>query len=577
MSGLANDIFFSLSKGLKFKAKSNSDAESLFSKEQKILTGKTKARPISESKSLDFFSQPNRSEKKKPNKPKGNKRERSGSINLSKELIEDLTQFDNYRTSEQVVAFRRKLKIKATGSDIPDPIDTFDIRSMVSLATKGHGDRKTENKKRIEEYFSVGKLLLRNIELSQYKEPTPVQMQAIPALLSGRDVLACAPTGSGKTAAFLIPLIMTLRNIKDSKSTTEDKGRVRGLIITPTRELSTQILREFEKLSKGKDFKAFVLSKSLNKKLVSADVIITTPLRLIHFLKTNQLKLDMLEMLILDEADKLFEQGFLKQLDDILLECTSKKTKRGLFSATIPQQIEYFANTILRDPVKVTIGTSNAAAETINQKLVFVGKEDGKLMAMRQIVREGSMKPPCLVFVQSKDRAKELHQEMVHDGLKVDAIHADRSQAQRDLTIKKFRTGEVWILICTDLMGRGIDFKGVRCVINYDLPTSAISYIHRIGRTGRAGRSGEAITFYTIKDIEYLRSIANVMKLSGAKLEEWMSQLKTPSTRKKRKLIKNPSKRKRIATQSVYDRKRLAKKKNIIRQRSKQGKDSKGS
>jgi len=451
---------------------------------------------------------------------------------------------------------------------VPNPIDNFDPKKFATLALEG--SHKTQDQNIRNEYLKIANVLKRNIELSQYKEPTPVQMQTLPAMLHGRDVLACAPTGSGKTAAFLIPLIMRLRsslvNKKKNKKAGSESGDVRGLIIAPTRELAIQILREFEKLSKGKEFHAFVLSKSLTNKKIVADVIITTPLRMIHFLKSKELSLDTVETLILDEADKLFELGFLEQVDEILAACTNKQMQRSLFSATIPQQIEDLAKTILRDPINITIGSSNAAAETINQSLIFVGKEEGKLMAIRQIVQEGLLKPPCLIFVQSKERAKELYQELIYDGIKVDAIHSERTQTQRDQIIKRFRTGNIWVLICTDLMGRGVDFKGVNCVVNYDLPQSAISYIHRIGRTGRAGRKGEAITLYTLDDVEYLRSIANVMKLSGSKLEKWMSDLKKPSTRKKKKLIKNPKKRKRIATTSNFDLKRAAKKKNVIRQ-----------
>ena len=158
------------------------------------------------------------------------------------------------------------------------------------------------------------------------------------------------------------------------------------------------------------------------------------------------------------------------------------------------------AKSVLRNPVRILIGPKNTGARTIDQKLVFVGREEGKLLSIKNLIREG-FKPPALLFVQNKDRAKELYNELMYDGINVGTIHADRTKQQRDDTIKDFRIGKIWVLICTDLMSRGIDFRGVNLVINYDFPQSAVSYIHRIGRTGRAGRAGTAVTLYTERDI----------------------------------------------------------------------------
>lgn len=280
------------------------------------------------------------------------------------------------------------------------------------------------------------------------------------------------------------------------------------------------------------------------------------------------------------EADKLFEQdsgaasltaeqeealgpegvhsrsSFLSQVDEILSECGTAYTQRGggeegsgkaskksskksagaasrsfslqraLFSATIGPFVQELAASFLNNPVEVNIGVVNAGASTIDQRLIFVGREDGKLLAIRQLIQQGELKPPVLLFLQNKERAKELYRELVYEGINIDVIHGDRTQQQREDVIKKFRLGETWVLICTDLMARGIDFKGVKMVINYDLPQSGVAYIHRIGRTGRAGRQGEAITLFTEKDIPNMRSIANVMKLSGCKVPGWLLAVK---------------------------------------------------
>lgn len=202
--------------------------------------------------------------------------------------------------------------------------------------------------------------------------------------------------------------------------------------------------------------------------------------------------------------------------------------QRALFSATITPFVQELSSSFLHDMVSVSVGVDNAGASTIDQRLVFVGREDGKLLGLRQLVQSG-IKPPVLLFVQSKERAKALYSELVYDGINVDAIHADRTPQQREDSIARFRRGETWVLICTDLMARGVDFRGVQMVINYDLPQSAVSYIHRIGRTGRAGCTGQAVTFFTESDIPNIRSIVNVMKLSGSEVPDWLQNVKQVS------------------------------------------------
>jgi ATP-dependent RNA helicase DDX52/ROK1 len=283
-------------------------------------------------------------------------------------------------------------------------------------------------------------------------------------------------------------------------------------------------------------------------------------MRLVSLISAGAVDLSRGQVVVLDEADKLFEidsgkngaadaefadaegkegpnedaavrHAFLNQVDTILAACSWEGDGAGahlhrcLFSATITPFVTEIAAGFLQDPVTISIGKENAAASTINQRLQFVGTEEGKLLAVRQLIQQG-IKPPVLIFLQNKDRAKALFKELIYDGINVDIMHADRTQAQREDVIAKFRSGETWVLICTDLMARGIDFKGVNMVINYDLPTSAVTYIHRIGRTGRAGRTGEAVTLFTEADMPNIRSIANVVKLSGCDVPDWMLKIK---------------------------------------------------
>lgn len=241
-----------------------------------------------------------------------------------------------------------------------------------------------------------------------------------------------------------------------------------------------------------------VLSKATNSRetLKNNDLLITTPLRLVSALQNEHLKLDNVRHLVLDEADKLLELGFLDQIDEILAACSNSKLRKSLFSATIPSGVEELAKSVMKDPIRVVIGQKNAATSSIDQQLLYVGQESGKLIAIRQLIQSG-FRPPVLIFVQSIERAQELFKELIYDGVNVEMIHSERTQQQRDNIVMNFRIGKIWVLISTELMSRGIDFKNVQLVINYDFPQTAASYIHRIGRTGRANQAGKAITYFT--------------------------------------------------------------------------------
>lgn len=289
-----------------------------------------------------------------------------------------------------------------------------------------------------------------------------------------------------------------------------------------------------------------------------------------------------IEWLVLDEADKLFEDGknsFRAQFDKIYAACIHEKKKVGLFSATWTMPVSKWGRKNVKGLHTVSIGQRNSATDLVDQELLFVGNEAGKMIAFRNLLREG-LKPPVLVFVDSKvssnfiripspfkinsvnflqDRAQQLYSELIYDAINVDVIHADRTQQQRDNVVKAFREGKVWVLICTELIGRGIDFLGVNLVVNYDFPSSAISYIHRIGRTGRAGRKGKAVTYFTQDDKPKLRSIANIMQNSGCKVPEFMLTIKKQSKKARRQLEKTVPKRDDIAVKmpnQIFKKKR---------------------
>ncbi|KAJ3388778.1 RNA-dependent ATPase rok1 [Lobulomyces angularis] len=546
------DIFKILGAGAKFDRKRfNSDVQ-IF-KPSTIETSKNLESKISIPENnieiateLDFFSvNENSIEEPKLKKPKlmeGTNDFSEVAENNADEICTPLITKDN------VKKFRTENKIRVFGTDIPNPITSFDEMFKV---------------------YQLRQFLKKSISTLNFKTPSSIQMQAIPVILNGRDVMAVAPTGSGKTLAFSIPILHDLKS--------PAKGGFRAVIISPTRELAQQIYREIKILCDTKPFKICVLTTVSNtgnpnavNQFKNFDILITTPLRLVTALQNESIKLNLVRHLVLDEADKLLELGFIEQVDEILASCTSPTLQKHLFSATIPSGVEALANTFMKDPIRVVIGVSNSATEIINQKLLFVGQEEGKLIAIRQLLQEGGMKPPVLIFCQSIDRAKQLFHELIYDNINVDVIHSERTKTQRDAIVQNFRVGKIWILISTELIARGIDFKGVNLVINYDFPQSVQSYIHRIGRTGRAGRPGEALTYFTKDDAPYLKSsticlsIVNVMRQSGCEVPEWMLKLPKPSKMLKSQLRRNPLERKQIKTISSYDEKKNKKKRDIV-------------
>ncbi|KAL2487467.1 DEAD-box ATP-dependent RNA helicase 57 [Abeliophyllum distichum] len=413
-----------------------------------------------------------------------------------------------HRQLERDALFRKKHNIHVSGSNIPSPLQNF-----AELQLR----------------YSCRSYLLRNLAELGFKEPTPIQRQAIPVLLSGRECFACAPTGSGKTFAFVCPILMKLKNAS--------KDGVRAVILCPTRELAAQTARECKKLIKGKKFYIKLMTKQLAKgadfSKLPCDILISTPFRLQYAIQKRKLDLSKVEFLVLDESDKLFELGLVEQVDAVVKACSNPSILRSLFSATLPDTVEELARTIMHDAVRVIIGRKNSASESIKQKLIFVGSEEGKLLALRQSFAE-SLNPPVLLFVQNKERAKELYNELKYDDIRADVIHADLSQIERENAVNNFRCGKTWVLIATDVISRGMDFKGINCVINYDFPDSAAAYIHRIGRSGRAGRSGEAITLYTEADVPFLRNVANVITASGCEVPEWIMSLQKKKWKKHR-------------------------------------------
>ncbi|CAK8686197.1 unnamed protein product [Clavelina lepadiformis] len=451
------------------------------------------------------------------------------------------------KTDDQMKTSRKQHRIFVEGTDVPGIVSTF---------------------KQLQSTHSINETCIEAItEKMGFKTLTPIQMQAIPALLHGREVLACAPTGSGKTLAFLLPVINHVLN----RLRIRKKGTNRGflaLVLSPTRELAKQTLQECNQLTRrfvgGKPAEELLNVKLLDRSQIERftkvgkkhskkmDILISTPNSIVYLLEHDPplISLEGVERLVVDESDKLFEEGkegksFREQLGKVYASCNNPSVRRAMFSATFAHDVQQWCLLNMDNVLQITIGGKNTAVRSVEQEMRFVGNENGKLLALQQLIQQG-FSPPILIFVQSKDRAKQLFAELIYDGKNIDAIHADRTAAQREEAVKRFRKGETWILICTELMGRGIDFKGVNLVINYDFPSSAVSYIHRVGRTGRAGRRGRAVTFFTDEDRPMLRSIANVIKEAGCEIPEYMLKLKKPSRKEQRALACHQVRRENI-------------------------------
>ncbi|KAJ8099621.1 P-loop containing nucleoside triphosphate hydrolase protein [Lipomyces tetrasporus] len=415
-------------------------------------------------------------------------------------------------------------KSKVTGPDVPHPLTEFK-----DLASR----------------FQVSESLISRVK---FPAPTQIQSEAIPGMLHDRDILACAPTGSGKTLAYVLPIAHIL--LKQQQNST---GGIRALILVPTKELALQVSEAFTILTRGTtSFKVNVLTKSLLARLTSetgakaGDVLISTPLRLVRALAV--LDFDSLRHLVLDEADKLFDPAFAPQTDDILAHLRGKTLQKTFLSATVPSSVETLALSLMTTPLRILISPGRAAA-TVAQKLIYAGSEAGKLLAIRQMLKTGELTPPVLIFVQSIERANALFHELVYDGVNVDVLHGERTETQRRAVVERFKKAEVWVLICTDVLARGVDVHGVNLVINYDVPQSAQAYIHRIGRTGRAGKEGKAVTFFTKDDVESVKIVINVMKESGCAVDEWMTRLGKVDKKTKKQLKRKPVERDDISTQ----------------------------
>jgi ATP-dependent RNA helicase RhlE len=371
--------------------------------------------------------------------------------------------------------------------------------------------------------FGLSPELLRAVTARKYTAPTPIQEKAIPHVMAGRDLLGCAQTGTGKTAAFALPILQRLgragRGQESPHPARKGKGRsprpVRALVLTPTRELATQIGESFREYGKYTGLRQTVVyggvSQGPQERALQGgvDVLVATPGRLLDLMSQGLVKLGAIEIFVLDEADRMLDMGFIHDIRRLIDQLPSRRQSL-FFSATIPGAIRRLADSILHDPVRVAVTPQEPAPEAVEHFLYFVEKPD-KPALLRHLLGNPTLRN-VLVFTRTRHGADRVARHLAQAKIPVEAIHGDKTQKARERALENFRRGRSRVLVATDIAARGLDIVGLSHVLNYDLPNEPESYVHRTGRTGRAGASGIALSFCDFGERPFLPAIEQLLR-----------------------------------------------------------------
>ena len=361
--------------------------------------------------------------------------------------------------------------------------------------------------------------LLRALEGEGYTQPTPIQTKAIPHLLAGRDLLGLAQTGTGKTAGFALPMLQRLAENRVQRV----PKNPRALVLTPTRELAIQVSESFAAYGRNLPLRRTVIFGGVGQKpqidalARGVDILVATPGRLLDLLNQRALRLDHVEIFVLDEADRMLDMGFVRDVKKVVA-LLPRKRQSMFFSATMPDEIGALAASILSDPVRVEAARVSTPAERIEQRVMFVNQSDKR--ALLEKLLEDRALARVLVFTRTKHGANRLADQLERAGHGVAAIHGNKSQGARQQALERFRAGRARVLVATDIAARGIDIDGITHIVNFELPNEPESYVHRIGRTARAGASGIAISFCSGDETAYLRGIEKLTQRKLAVVEE---------------------------------------------------------
>lgn len=359
--------------------------------------------------------------------------------------------------------------------------------------------------------------LLATLDEIGYKEPSPIQAKAIPAILSGKDLLASAQTGTGKTASFVLPILQKVNQIPPAKS-----NHVRVLILAPTRELAAQVFDSIEKYGKNLALRSAVvfggvkINPQMMKLRAGVEILVATPGRLLDLHQQNAIRFNEINTFILDEADRMLDMGFIHDIKRVI-KLLPKNCQHLMFSATFSKEIRTLAKGILNEAIEIDVAPPNSTVVAINQKIHPVDKSR-KAALLCHLIQENNW-GQTLVFSRTKHGANKLVKQLAEKGIHAAAIHGNKSQSQRTKALADFKAAKLHILVATDIAARGIDIDQLPCVINFDLPQVAEDYVHRIGRTGRAGASGLAISLVSADEIEQLYQIEKLIKRQLARIE----------------------------------------------------------
>ncbi len=356
--------------------------------------------------------------------------------------------------------------------------------------------------------------LLKALKKEGYTTPTPIQQQSIPVVLQNKDLLGCAQTGTGKTAAFALPILQILQQ---DPSSGKGYRHIRALVLTPTRELASQIDDNFTAYGRFTGLKQEVIFGGVSQHAQTlalrngTDILIATPGRLLDLMNQGYVHLDHLEVFVLDEADRMLDMGFIHDVKKIVRELPQER-QTLFFSATMPPQIAGLADSLLNQPVKVEVTPVSSTAEKVEQSVYYVGKRDKQALLMH-LLQEQNIKR-TLVFTRTKHGADRVAKDLKKANITADAIHGNKSQTQRQKALSNFKSGRLKVLVATDIAARGIDVDNLEHVINFDLPNVPETYVHRIGRTGRAGASGIALSFCDGEERAFLKDINKLIAQS---------------------------------------------------------------
>lgn len=362
--------------------------------------------------------------------------------------------------------------------------------------------------------------ILKAVAREGYEAPSPIQAQAIPLLLTGKDLLGCAQTGTGKTAAFAIPILQMLYK---QRGAGQKKRKLKALVLTPTRELALQISESFQIYGRYTGLKTAVIFGGVGQNPQVAalkggiDILVATPGRLLDLLNQRLCNLDDISMLVLDEADRMLDMGFVRDVKKIIAQLPDKR-QTLLFSATMPREIADLAASILHNPVTVAVTPVSSTVEIIDQSVYFVDKANKSRLLTELLADRGIVS--ALVFSRTKHGADKISRVLKTAGITANAIHGNKSQNARQSALNDFKEGKIRVLVATDIAARGIDVEQLSHVINYDLPNIPETYVHRIGRTGRAGLSGKAISFCDFDEKAYLKDIEKLIKVKIPVVED---------------------------------------------------------